>query len=148
VTGRGGGWLLGGLVGCAAAVAVVLGLSVIDSPEAQRMQRLDAWRVQDMAAIIKAVDRYWSAHQGQLPETLDEIAGDVAERYSISDRVTGVPYEYRIEAPRSYRLCARFDTEGAHALPSYLRSGNGLRIEQRTIRGAGLQCFAIRQSWS
>lgn len=148
MTGTGGGWLIGGLVGCAAVVAVVLGLSVIDPPGTERMQRLDARRVDDMAAIIKAVDRYWSAHHGQLPETLDEIAGDVAARYSISDRVTGVPYEYRIEAPRSYRLCARFDTEKAHALPSYLRSGGGLRIEKRTIRGAGLQCFAIRQSWS
>ncbi len=148
MTGMGGGWLLGGLVGCAAVVAVVLGLSVIDTPKTMRMQRLDDQRVKDIGAIVLAVDRYWSAHHGQLPATLDEIAGDVAARYSISDRVTGVPYEYRIETPRSYRLCARFDTEEAHALPSYVRSKGNLRVEMRTVRGAGLQCFAIRQSWS
>lgn len=148
MTGRGGGWLIGTLVGCAAAVAVVLGLSVIDPPGTERMQKLDARRVEDMAAIIKAVDRYRSGHQGQLPETLDEIAADLAARNSISDRVTGVPYEYRIETPHSFRLCARFDTDGTHTLRSSVRSGDDMVIEKRTIHGAGLQCFVIRRYWS
>ena len=146
MTRRGGGWFIGGLVGCAAVVAVLLGLSVIDSPGNKRMQRLDAQRVEDMGAIVAAVDRYWSAHNDQLPGTLDEIAGDVVERYSISDRVTDLPYDYRIETPRSYRLCARFDTEGAHALPTYFRLNRRTRIEAGTIHGAGVQCFAIRRS--
>ena len=145
MTGRG---LLGGLVGGAAVVAVALGLSVIDPPGTERMQRLDVRRVEDLAAIINKINDYWSWHQGQLPQTLAVIAGELAGRYSTSDPVIGAPYEYRIETPLSYRLCARFDTEGPHMLPKYYDYDSGLWIEERTIHGTGLKCFAIRQSGS
>jgi len=136
---------LGGLVGIAAILAIILGLSVIDSPEAQRMQRLDAQRISDVAAIIRAVDDYWSAHNGQLPETLDKIAANLAAHFSTSDRLAGTPYEYLIKTPQSYQICARFDTEGPHALPSYARSRDRLRVAVGTTRGTGSQCFVVVQ---
>src|SRR5215472_10285334 len=100
------------LVASIAAVAVGLaigaGFLVIGSPAEQRLRRLDERRTEDLQTLSNAVGLYWSRHQ-HLPSSLEEVERDQGENATRRDPVTKEPYEYRIDAPKAYSLCARFD---------------------------------------
>lgn len=108
---RPGTWLLaaGGLASVAAVAAVVL---LTGTPGAQRLARLDATRVQDLARIEQAALNQLR-REGAAPATLDAVRGVDLRR---SDPVTGAPYGYRLIAPGRLQLCAVFATDSTDLL--------------------------------
>jgi hypothetical protein len=92
----------------AAVVAAVLGgLWLLGSPQAERERRLDARRVAELRAIAAAVDLYWT-RQGRLPESLAELSQERGIEVAPLDPVTGRPYGYRMLGGNGYELCAEF----------------------------------------
>ena len=61
-----------GAISVAVAVAVIGGLIVAGSPQAERMRRADQQRLSDLQQISYAVDLYWN-RQDKLPATLQDL---------------------------------------------------------------------------
>ncbi len=130
-------------VGAAAAVAVALGLLTVGLPGEARRERLDERRLEDLAAIIAEAGRHAEAHDGALPQTLEEIGDRLPAQRSLRDPVTGEPYAYEAAGPGRYRLCAEFDSAGPHELPPRIERADPPRLEPTTVTGHGRQCFAL-----
>ena len=118
-----------------AAVAVIASLVVLGSPTNQRLERLDARRTQDLAAISRAIDRY-QATQERLPATLDELQRNSDTPVTSADPVTGEPYGYEAGEGTAYKLCATFERATGE-----LESGRGGRF---SMHEAGRHCFPVR----
>lgn len=125
------------LAAFAAAVvgAIVAGVVVIDPRGEQRMLRLDARRIEDLADIARRIDRFTRDNE-RLPAALDELAeppGFTAH----SDPVTGTPYEYEPIDTRRYRLCATFDA----GMPETGRSSYSFGYGEIWPHDRGRYCF-------
>lgn len=113
--------------------AIVAGLVLIGPPSQERLRTMDARRVSDLQAAALAVDRYWNRHQA-LPQSLDALARERGEVFTVRDPGSGLPYEYHGNADRSYTLCAAF------ALGS---AGNEPVQGRFWAHGQGRQCFSL-----
>src|SRR5690606_13724245 len=92
------------------ASAVGIGLWLLGSPAEERAARVDARRVDALSMIAAAVDVHWT-RTSQLPAALAELErGGGPALNTLTDPVTGAPYEYRVTAPAErYELCAIFE---------------------------------------
>jgi hypothetical protein len=132
--------------------AVAGGLFLIEGPETERGRRIDARRVEDLEALARAIDCYWTL-RGALPSDLDALAAQM-ERLAgerpidrrcrpsgTSDPETGDAYRYRVVSEKSYERCARV------AEPSPPRPAAAPRREGDAARSwtqdAGPQCFSL-----
>lgn len=121
--------------------AVVSGLYVLGSPGHQRDLRLDQRRVDDLAFLSRAVDRYAGLHAA-LPPDLQALDLGVDPTRFTRDPVTAAVYGYAITGTRNYRLCATFaaatppvEVTGFSALPVL----DGVRRPHP----AGRHCFEL-----
>ena len=137
---RGTKFAVAGLIGVVAAV-IVAGFWVAGSPMRARLLAQDDLRVRDLRTITQRVEQYY-LNKGNLPESLD--ACDINPATSISqktDRVTGMPYVYRVQDGTHFQLGATF------ALPS--ESGKSGMNEGRQsdegfwVHKAGAYLFTI-----
>ncbi|MGE0703554.1 MAG: hypothetical protein AB7F99_02770 [Vicinamibacterales bacterium] len=96
-----------GVVIVAVISAVVAGILLLGSPADERMRRLDERRVNDLIALARATDVYWTRHD-RLPESLDQLVQEPGSSVSEQDPGTGVPYEYAALDERTYEVCASF----------------------------------------
>ena len=128
-----GQWLL-----AAAAVVVVAtvlaSIVMVGSPSAQREQRLDARRLDDLRRIERLVEDHYQ-RTGTLPANLDALARPGLELPL--DPTTGAAYGYEAGEGRAYRLCAAFATDSAR---SRTHHGDG----DAWSHGIGPQCFDRR----
>lgn len=104
-----------GLIARAAGVAVVAilvaALGLAGSPFAARERAADERRVQALQSISSAVDAFYDT-KDRLPDSLEELREQPSVYLeSIRDVRTGQPYEYRKLGPKSYELCATFETD-------------------------------------
>jgi hypothetical protein len=106
--------LVASIATVAVGLAIGAGFLVIGSPAEQRLRRLDERRIEDLQTVSNAVGLYWSRHQ-RLPASLEEVERDQGGNATRRDPVTREPYEYRIDAPKAYALCARFDRASLEA---------------------------------
>lgn len=87
--------------------AVAAGLVVSGSPGEQRLRRFDDQRVSDLMELSRALDAYWDS-ESVLPASLDLVVdGRRLTRVPV-DPATDAAYEYLVDAPDAYRLCADF----------------------------------------
>ena len=120
---------------------VTAGFWLSGSPAQARMLQQDAQRVQDLTAIYRSIDRYYSS-KGSLPETLEDCDNNpdtyIAQK---TDRVTGAPYGYRVLNQDCFELKATF----ALASQSDRTPGVSLSPAQEGfwLHEAGEQTFAI-----
>ena len=114
---------------------MIASLVVLGSPTNQRLERLDARRTQDLAAISQAIDRYHTTRE-RLPATLDELQRNSDAPVTITDPVTGEPYGYEAGEGTAYELCATFERATGE-----LESGRGGRF---SMHEAGRHCFPVR----
>ncbi|HLO76777.1 MAG TPA: hypothetical protein VK196_10025 [Magnetospirillum sp.] len=131
--------MFAGAVGTIAVVAVVAGITVIDSPAETREQKLDAQRVADLRRIAFAVDAQLRK-TGTLPANLNALkTADQVNSFQLADPVTAEPYDYKTTGPRSYQLCATFSR------PTPMNDGD--RDPNRTPEfwnhSAGRHCFSV-----
>ena len=134
-----GRWMLAGVITVVAAIALVMGLSMIDAPWTARERHLDERRIQDLSLIADAVDRYWNQRH-TLPEAIAEVAGEATTIITTSDPITREPYEYRRESAETFLLCAAFTLANPVGVPDY-RAGKS--EPRRWQHGIGRQCFTL-----
>lgn len=122
----------------AAAVVVVATLlasiAVMGPPSAQREERLDARRLEDLRRIERLVDAHFE-RTGVLPVDLAALARPGLELPS--DPASGTPYGYESLAERAYRLCAVFATDSAQRRAQRWES-------DEWSHAAGRHCFDLR----
>lgn len=113
---------------------VVASVVVIGPPTAQRDERLDARRLEDLRRIEQLVDAHFE-RTGGLPGGLPELAGPGLELPL--DPTSGAPYGYEARGGRDYRLCAVFATDSARVRTQRWEG-------DEWSHGAGGHCFDRR----
>ncbi len=121
-----------GVVVVAVVSAIVGGILVLGSPADERMRRLDERRVDDLVAIARAADLFWTRHD-RLPASLEELSAEPGASASTADPGTGAPYGYAVVGGAAYELCATFGRSATL---------EGQRLEADFwAHGEGRQCF-------
>lgn len=111
---RGPGFWLALVASVVIAVALVAAFLVMGSPAEQRATQLDVRRVQDLQRLARGVESH-AQLRGALPPALATLSAQPGSRWPVTDPATGAPYGYETTGPRSYRLCAVFETDTARA---------------------------------
>jgi Domain of unknown function (DUF5671) len=109
---------------------VTLGFARIGGPGAQRLQRADQERQQDLYMLSEQIHNRWQSNGYSLPHDLSELSGAAT-----SDPVTHGSYEYHAKQGSQYELCATFSTGSKNA--------NGAPSSSAWAHPAGRQCFAL-----
>ena len=127
------------LAGVVLVVIAGLGYSIflMGTPGQQREIRLDRERVEHLSNISDNIDVYWGLN-GELPRSMNDMAGSRYYIQSIEDPETGIPYEYNITGEAEYELCAVF------AAGADRRGYPDRRFSEKAWdHGAGKTCFPL-----
>jgi hypothetical protein len=125
-----------------AAVAVagfglVVGFIELGSPATQRVAAEDGRRLYDLSMVAVTIHQKWLQlvpREVVPPATLAELKGKGSAWLSITDPVTGQPYEYRRLEGSRYEICADFARQAPADIPG------------RWQHGAGRACFVLDAS--
>lgn len=132
--GRAGRWLA--IAACVVVAATVAAaILVMGSPSAQRVEKLDRKRVEDLVRIDQLVGSYVE-RTNTLPPDLSTLARQPGLRLSIADPVDGSPYVYEVTGDRTFRLCAMFVSDTGKTLEDV-----GPWPGDEWSHGVGRQCF-------
>ncbi len=95
----------------AACAVVVIGVLLIGFQAQMKSNDSDYQRVSSLAALQSAIQQYNNA-LGMLPASLGALKGSpyLLPTQSVTDPTTGIPFEYSIQSPSQYTLCATFET--------------------------------------
>ncbi len=98
------------IVGIIIAISIILGFSVLGSPQTQRLIRYDNQKVSDLNEIQWQVISYWQMN-GTIPVSLSDIKS--SQQYVIipTDPQSKTTYEYRKMDAMTFELCAEFNKE-------------------------------------
>lgn len=96
------------------AAAVVSGFVIAGSPFEARLTRIDERRVEHLRTLQFEIVNFWQAKE-VLPAELRELRDEIRGFTPPVDPVTGELYEYRPIGPRSFELCAVFQTSNIAA---------------------------------
>lgn len=100
-------WFAGATITVVASIAI--GLPLTDTPGAARQQRLDQRRAGHLESLRSAIERYRD-ELGELPPSLQALAGEPLRVAVPRDPVSDRPYGYRMLGSERYELCATFTT--------------------------------------
>ena len=92
-----------------AAIVIGAGLALTGGPGQARKERRDQQREDDLGALVGLVDCLAGTNRGQLRDRL-AVTPQCDWQAALDDPLTGQPYRYEPTGPRSYRLCADFET--------------------------------------
>jgi len=123
---------------------IVGGFIVAGSPQAQRLNRFDERRVQDLTSIQWQIVSYWQAKQ-QLPLNLDMLTDSLSGFKAPLDPETQAAYEYRTLSDKSFQICATFKKDNHDASlnqpkPMSSEASYG-GVESNWVHDAGRVCF-------
>jgi hypothetical protein len=124
--------ITGTVVTVAVTAAIAAGIYLLGPPAAERVRRMDERRVQDLSAVARAMDVYWTRNM-RFPSSLAALRSELGTGISTTDPATEAPYEFRALDGQSYELCARFEADSGD-------SDQGLSAGFWSHR-AGRQCF-------
>ena len=98
------------IVGIIIAISIILGFSVLGSPQTQRLIRYDNQKVSDLNEIQWQVISYWQMN-GTIPVSLSDIKS--SQQYVIipTDPQSKTTYEYRKMDAMTFELCSEFNKE-------------------------------------
>ncbi len=116
-------------------VFIIIGFSVIGSPQTQRLMRHDDQKVADLQNLQWQVINYWQMN-GTIPETMPNIA---------IDQQSKKPYEYKKTGAMNFELCAEFNKEnkmqnGSLAEGPYYKGG--MSPNDNWDHATGRNCFS------
>jgi len=126
-------------------VVIIAGFFIVGSPAQQRQRRFDDQRVSDLQVIQNEIVNYW-VQKEKLPENLDNLKNSISGFNSPLDPETNTTYEYIIQEPLTFELCAVFKTESLvnnqnprmpEAVPYYSDP-----YQQNWSHGVGRVCFS------
>lgn len=125
-------------------VSVIAGFFVIGSPLTERIRRFDERRVNDLQTIQWEIINYWQM-KAMLPPTLEALRNDISGFVSPTDpdpEKAGVAYEYSVEVPLSFSLCATFTMAAENRIQGVMHlSPSQQGIAGSWAHGAGRVCF-------
>lgn len=100
------------IAGTLAAVAAVSVSIYLNPPSAVKAHELDQKRLQSLQQLDFAVKAYYRSRHS-LPDTLNAIENPsgLTGGSQWTDPATNQPYEYAIQSPTTYRLCADFSAD-------------------------------------
>lgn len=129
-----------------AILAAVAILAIVSNILLRRGPVHDAQASADIRQLQMAVDRYYLAHNNQLPQNLSEtrLEGDVTKRLN--------NYEYSRLSARSFVLCATFmtartatDRDPSPSAPDDSAYPSAADIPNPYTHGKGKQCFTYTE---
>lgn len=94
------------------AVSVIAGFFIVGSPKEARLTRADDQRVQHLTEIQWQIVNYWQRKEA-LPPALEALNDDISGFRVPVDPETDELYEYNIEGPLAFTLCATFNRPSA-----------------------------------
>jgi hypothetical protein len=98
-------------VGLIILIGIILGFSVLGSPQSQRLIRYDNQKVADLQNIqYNAVISYWQIN-GMLPASLSDISATQTYTVIPKDPQSQTTYEYKKTDTMTFELCAEFNKE-------------------------------------
>lgn len=116
--------------------SIVLGFSVLGTPQTQREMRYDSQKVEDLNNIQYQIVNFWQQKRA-LPRVLADLEDPISGFIVPLDPQTGEPYRYEVTGNLSFNLCATFATETRDSLvPPIKAIGEG-----NWAHGAGEECF-------
>lgn len=89
-------------------ITIVAGFFIMGSPNQLRMQRYDDQKVSDLQSLQSQIVYFWQ-QKSRLPSSLDELSDPISGFRAPVDPQTGGQYEYAVEGPLAFRLCADFN---------------------------------------
>lgn len=100
------------IVGIIILISIIVGFSVVGSPQVQRLIRYDNQKIEDLRNIQVQVITYWQTN-GRLPASLEEILESQQKQGLIipKDPQLNISYEYRQTDTMNFELCAEFNKE-------------------------------------
>jgi len=136
---------LTGAVALVVIASIVMGFTIMGSPQAQREKRVDQERAFNLQDIQWQVVNYWQQKE-VLPESLSDLNNPISGYRVPTDPQTGVDYEYIVKGDRAFELCATFVSASAQesAVPGrYVEPAFGVRggIDGNWDHEAGRTCF-------
>ncbi len=129
--------------------SIILGFSVIGSPQTQRERRYDSERANDLQSIQWQVVNYYQ-QKASIPATL-ELLNDPLSGFEVPvDPETGTAYEYRVigQSALAFELCANFSQESLVSQDNYLAKpmmyepSISARYPETWEHGSGRTCFS------
>jgi TRAP-type C4-dicarboxylate transport system permease small subunit len=135
-------------VGVVILVFIILGFSVLGSPQTQRLIRYDNQKITDLQNIQWQVISYWQMN-GMLPVSLSDISASQQNVVIPKDLQSKTTYEYRKTDIMTFELCADFNKEDmtyqnqypSVAPVSYPAKGSIIQNDNWN-HSAGYQCFS------
>lgn len=115
-------------------VFIILGFSVIGSPQTQRLLRYDDQKISDLQNLQWQVINYWQMN-GSIPETMPNIAIDQQSKKA---------YEYRKTGAMTFELCADFNKENNMQNRSLIEGAyykGGVTANDAWDHASGRGCF-------
>ena len=88
--------------------AIIVGFSIIGSPQSQRLSKLDSQKVTDLQNIQWQIISYWQK-TGALPSAAAALNDSLSGFSYPLDPQTGEMYEYKMTGQYSFQLCANFN---------------------------------------
>ena len=125
------GWATAAIV-LIAALAIGAGLALTGGPGQARKERRDKQRENDLNMLARLVDCMATENRGQLPDALAP-APQCNWQVQLNDPFTKQPYRYQVTSPRSYQLCATFETPPPKTRGPWGRDENGC-VSRQYIR--------------
>jgi hypothetical protein len=134
-------------VGVIILISIILGFSVLGSPQTQRLIRYDNQKISDLQNIQWQIISYWQMN-GATPTNLDEVKSQ-QNVVVPTDPQSKNDYEYKSTGTKTFELCANFNQEnmtnqnqyGTVAPTSYPAKG-GIIQNDNWNHGVGHQCFS------
>ncbi|MDP3962572.1 MAG: DUF5671 domain-containing protein [bacterium] len=87
--------------------SIIGGFIITGSPYKQRALRLDNQRVNDLSNIQWQVVNYWQ-QKGELPANLESLKDPISGQTIPADPENRSQYEYNLNGPMSFEMCATF----------------------------------------
>jgi len=91
---------------------IVAGFFIVGSPATQRQRRLDDQRINDLQTLQNEIVNYWQ-QKNKLPTRLDDLQNSISGFVPPKDPETNNIYEYNVNQPLTFELCAVFKTENS-----------------------------------
>lgn len=125
-----------------ALAAIIVGFSVIGSPQSQRLMKYDQQKFSELQMLSGQVREYYQK-SNTLPQTLTELAQGFSYPLTTVDPQSGTSYIYKIINAKTFELCStfNFDADMSVTRPTYYYSEDPLNTSVWNTYKAGEYCF-------